>query len=372
VNLSRSIAVISAIVMSLAGVLAGCTGGSSNAPTSAACGSPAAAAAASGAVGTCPPSGGGASPSGSASAVKLTVGLGYIPSVQFAQFYYALQKGYYSAAGLDVTFQNGNDADLITLVGQGKVDIGIADGTSVIPAVSQGVPVRYVATIYAKFPNVVYSKQSSGISRPADLKGKKLGTPGKYGSSWIMLQALLNSAGLAPSDVDVQLYPDYGQGTALAQGAVEAATGFVNNEPVVLELSGTKASIMTVDQVVPLPGNGLIASTDTIAAKRDALKGFVAATLKAETEIAADPQKGLDAAVAAVPELASDTKTQLAILNATIATWSSDYTKANGSGSIDRDAWTKTVSFMKGLPESPISGDPPAVDQLVDESLLTK
>jgi len=187
-----------------------------------------------------------------------------------------------------------------------------------------------------------------------------------------MLQALLNSAGLTPADVDIQLYPDYGQGTALAQGAVEAATGFVNNEPVVLDLSGTKPSIMTVDQVVPLPGNGLIAGSDTLAAKHDELKAFVGATLKAEAEIAADPQKGLDAAIAAVPELATDTKTQLAILNATIATWSSDYTKAHGSGSIDREAWTKTVSFMKGLPESPISGDAPAVDQLVDESLLAK
>ena len=101
---------------------------------------------------------------------------------------------------------------------------GIADGTSVIPAVAQGIPVRYVATIYAKFPNVVYAKESSGISKAADLKGRKLGTPGKYGSSWIMLQALLRSASLTPSDVDIQAYPDYGQGTALAQGAVVMTT----------------------------------------------------------------------------------------------------------------------------------------------------
>ena len=187
-----------------------------------------------------------------------------------------------------------------------------------------------------------------------------------------MLQALLRSASLTPSDVDIQAYPDYGQGTALARGAVDAATGFVNNEPVVLDLSGTKASIMTVDKVVPLPGNGLIASTDTIAGKHDALKAFVAATLKAESEIAADPQKGLDAAVAAVPELASDTKTQLAILNATIATWSSDYTAAHGAGSINRDAWAQTVAFMKGLPDTGLGGDVPGPDQPVDESLLTK
>jgi NitT/TauT family transport system substrate-binding protein len=302
----------------------------------------------------------------------LVVGLGYIPSVQFAQFYLAQQAEYYRNAGLDVTFNNQTDTDVITLVGQGKVQIGIADGTSVIPAVGQGFPIRYVATIYAKFPNIVFAKTSSGIASAADLRGRKIGTPGKYGSSWIMLQALLSSAGLKTSDVSIQLYPDYGQGTALAQGAVEAATGFVNNEPVQAELAGTPVTILTVDQIVPLPGNGLIAGTDTISSNADALKAFVAATLRAETEIEADPQKGVDAAVAAAPDLGKDPATQLAILKATIGTWSNDYTKAHGAGAIDPAAWTSTVSFMKGLPDSPITGTTPTVDLLIDASLLPK
>ena len=40
----------------------------------------------------------------------------------------------------------------MTLVGQGALDIGLADGTSVIPAVGQGIPIKFAATIYAKFP----------------------------------------------------------------------------------------------------------------------------------------------------------------------------------------------------------------------------
>jgi NitT/TauT family transport system substrate-binding protein len=310
------------------------------------------------------------SPSASKTLVPLTVGLGYIPSVQFAPFYLAQHEGYYRAAGLTVTFQNKIDPDLITLVGQGQIDIGIADGTSVIPAVSQGIPVRYVTTIYAAFPNIVYAKTSSGIRSAVDLRGKKLGTPGRYGSSWIMLQALLSSAGLTPSDLTVALYPDFGQGTALARGAVDAATGFVNNEPVQLELTGTPVTVLHADASVPLPGNGLIASPQTIAGKRDALAGFIAATLRAIREIKADPSRGLDAAVAAVPALGQDRATQLAILKATIGTWTNGYVTAHGLGAIDRDAWTKTVTFMAGLPDSPINGTPPKVQDLVDESLL--
>ncbi len=44
----------------------------------------------------------------SATPTPLTVGLGFIPSVQFAQFYRAEQAGYYDEAGLDVTFQTRN------------------------------------------------------------------------------------------------------------------------------------------------------------------------------------------------------------------------------------------------------------------------
>ena len=44
-------------------------------------------------------------PSGSPTpAIKLNVGLGYIPSVQFAAFYRADQAGYYTAEGLTVAF----------------------------------------------------------------------------------------------------------------------------------------------------------------------------------------------------------------------------------------------------------------------------
>ena len=58
-----------------------------------------------------------ASPTASAPRTALSVGLGYIPSVQFAPFYLAQQSGAYERAGLDVTIQNQIDPDLINLVG---------------------------------------------------------------------------------------------------------------------------------------------------------------------------------------------------------------------------------------------------------------
>ena len=299
----------------------------------------------------------------------LTVGLGYIPSVQFAPFYLADQAGYYRDAGLDVTFQNKIDPDLVTLVGQGAIDVGLADGTSLIPAVSQGIPVRYIATVYRDFPSIVFAKTSSGIATAADLKGKKIGIPGRYGSSWIMLQALLGSAKLTPDDVQIVEYPDFGQGAAVQQGAVDAATGFANNEPVQLELAGFPTTVLHVDAIVPLPGPGLISGTGTLGSKQAAIAAFVAATLKAMADITADPEKGLDAAITAVPDLGSARATQKAILEATIAAWKGSGSGTPTLGAIDAAGWAASLAFMTtlGLVPNPIK-----VEDLIRSDLLPK
>lgn len=298
---------------------------------------------------------------------KLTVGLGFIPSVQFAPFYLADRSGYYRDAGIDVTFQNRIDPDLVTLVGQGAIDVGLADGTSVIPAVSQDIPIRYLATVYAQYPSIVFAKTSSGISDPGDLQGKKLGIPGRFGSSWIMLQALLRSEGLTPDDLEIVDYPDFGQGAALAQGAVDAATGFANNEPVQLALEGEDLVVFHVDEIVALPGPGLIAGTSTIDSKSEAIAAFVAQTLRAMGEIVADPEKGLDAAIAAVPELGQDRQTQRAILEATVEMWQSDLTRQEGLGAIDADGWAESIGFLTDLK---LVAKPVTVDDLVDRRFL--
>lgn len=299
--------------------------------------------------------------------VALNVGLGYIKSVQFAPFYLAEQAGYYDEAGLDVTFRHGTDYDVIALVGEGDLDLGLADGTSVIPAVSQGIPIKYIATIYGKFPTVVFAKASSGIAAAKDLKGKKLGIPGRYGSSWIMLQALLDSADLMPDDLQIVEYPDFGQGAAVTQGAVDAATGFANNEPVQLRLTGVEVNVLTVDSITPLPGNGLIAGTTTIDSKSDAIRGFIAATLRAMEEIREKPEVGLDATIKEVPDLASARDTQAAILDASIDVWSGPAQKARGLGAIEPADWQKSLDYLKTLDLVP---NPVTTDQLIDTGLL--
>jgi ABC-type nitrate/sulfonate/bicarbonate transport system substrate-binding protein len=184
-----------------------------------------------------------------------------------------------------------------------------------------------------------------------------------------MLQALLRSAGLTPDDLEIVLYPDFGQRVAVEQAVVDAATGFANNEPVQLSLNGQAPVVLRVDRITPLPGPGLVTGERTIQTKGAALRAFVRATLRAMNEIRADPEKGLSASVAVVPELGQNRPAQRAILKATIETWESEYTRQHGLGAINRDAWTKSVAFMRSLPDSVVARDV-SVDELVSDDLL--
>src|SRR5947209_13617536 len=92
----------------------------------------------------------------------VTLGVGYVPSVQFAPFYVAAAKGYYRQAGLDVRFSYGFSPNLLQLVGAGRDDFAIGDGTDTIIARSQGIPVTSIATMYQRLPVAVFSLQKIG------------------------------------------------------------------------------------------------------------------------------------------------------------------------------------------------------------------
>ena len=175
------------------------------------------------------------------------------------------------------------------------------------------------------------------------------------------------SAGLKTSDVEIVEYPDYTQRAAVEQGAVDAATGFANNEPVQMEFNGTRTVILRIDDVTPLPGPGLIAGKSTLETKHDAIAGFVVATLRAMEDIKSNPQAGLDAAIVAVPELATARELQKAVLAATIDTWSGPVQAARRLGAIDQEGWTASIKYLGtlGLVKNTV-----ALDDLVRTDLL--
>ena len=304
-------------------------------------------------------------PSASAALRHVTLLLGFRPDVQFAPYYVGQQDGYYADAGLEVTIQHKQAPDVQRLVADGQAEFGVADATDVMIARTSGVPVVYVSTLYERFPVAIIGRKGKVPSDPAGLAGKTIGTPGKFGSSWHALLALLAAAGLGEKDVTIREYPQFNQADGLAAGDVDLITGFRNNEPLRLEAQGIAVDLLTLDQVAPLPGPGTIVGQALLDSDPDLVHRFAQATARAQRAVIDDPELGLQAAKVSVPAIADDLDTARAVLEATTVLWAGE--SGFGDGAIDVSRWRKAFDIMRRLRF--IDGSVP-VEQMIAPSIV--
>ncbi len=276
---------------------------------------------------------------------SIRVGLGYLPDVQFAPFYAALERGLYADAGLDVEFQHGFSSELYPLLAQGKLDFVVADAEDVV-TLRAGDPQRirfvYVMALFQRVPNAIFSLADKNIVHPADLAGKTVGLPGLFGSSYTSFQAALQAAGLEESDVTVAQI-GFTQLEAVVSGRVDAALGFVNNEPLVLEAQGVAVNVMPLGPYNPAPGSGVI-TTDAVLARGDLANRFVAASQRGVAFTLKNPEGAFESAKAFVENL---DEARFAVLKATLPLWRSPYSRANGIGFTNPKKWSELLTFLK-------------------------
>jgi NitT/TauT family transport system substrate-binding protein len=276
----------------------------------------------------------------------VTLVLGFRPDVQFAPFYVAQQEGYFADAGLEVEIRHEQAPDVQRLVADGQDEFGVADATDVMIARTSGLPIRYISTLYNSFPVALIGEAGTVPTDPAELAGASIGTPGQFGSSWHALLALLDAGGLTADDVTIREYPQFNQVDGLSNGDVELITGFRNNEPLRLEARGTEVNLLTVDEIAPLPGPGMIAGDELLASDPELVEAFVGAVAAAQAAVIADPELGFAAAEEAVPTIAEDPEVARAVLDATVELWAGD---GFADGAIDRELWESGYATMERL-----------------------
>ena len=248
--------------------------------------------------------------------------MGFTPSVQFAPFYVAVDKGYFAAEGIEIEFDYSFETDGVALVGANQLPFAIVSGEQVLLARAQGLPVVYAMAWFQKFPVAVIAKADSGITQPADLKGKKIGTPLLNGANFVGLRALLAYAGIKPEDVTIEAI-GFNQVPALSAGQVDAVVVYANNEPIRLAAQGEKFNVIPVGDSVTLAANGLLTNENIIAQDPELVRGFARALTKGIQDTLANPDEAYTISKKIVTELKDDI-VEKQVLAATIDMWKTD------------------------------------------------
>lgn len=266
----------------------------------------------------------GAQPPASGSLQSLRLPMGYIPNVQYAPFYVAVERGYFAEAGFEIEFDYSFETDGVALVGSGDLPFAIVSGEQVLLGRAAGLPIVYVAAWYQEFPVAVVALAESGIQTPQDLRGARIGLPGLFGANYIGLRALLSSANIPESEVVLDSI-GFNQVQALAAGQQEAVVGYVNNEPIQLEAEGYDVNVLHVADYVELAANGVLTNERMLAEYPEQVRAFVRALLRGLADTIADPEAAYEISKNYVEGLAAlDKDTQMAVLTLSIESWQAE------------------------------------------------
>jgi NitT/TauT family transport system substrate-binding protein len=217
-----------------------------------------------------------------------------------ALFLQPVAAGHFKAAGLDVTIDSGNGSSgAVTRVASGAYDMGFADLAALMEfhANNPEAPNKPVAVmmVYNNTPAAVLALKKSGITKPADLNGKKLGAPvfDSGRKAFPLFQKANNIANVAWTSMDPPL-----RETMLVRGDIDAITGFGFTSILNLEARGVKTEDIVVmpfaDNGVKLYGNVIVASPKLIKENPAAVKAFLTAFAKGAKEVMANPTAAIE------------------------------------------------------------------------------
>lgn len=216
--------------------------------------------------------------------IDMTFFLTFIPNIQFAPVYVAMEKEYFAEQGINVTLEYGDEPDGATLIAAGEREFGIVSGEQVIQARANGLPLVYTYEWFQKYPIGVVTSADSGIESGADLIARKVGIPGRFGASYSGLIALLGASSLTEPDIQLEEI-GFNAPDVFCMGAVEAAVVYINNEPLQIQQradagncgSVNDVHVINVSDAADMVSNGVVTNEQLAAENPDLVNAVVSA-----------------------------------------------------------------------------------------------
>lgn len=282
-----------------------------------------------------------------------------------AAFFVARDQGYFAVEGLDVTIDSGNgSAGAVTRVASGAYEMGFADINALVEfnVANPGQAVKAVMMGYDAAPFGLYTLKSSGITKPQDLIGKRLGAP-VFDASYKLFPAFAAEVGIDPAAVPrVNMDPPLRE-AMLVRGDVDVISGHYFSSMLDLQAKGVARDdivfMLYKDYGMDFYGNAVIASGSFIAENPEAVKGFVRAATKGWQWVVQNPEKAVEI-VAGVDPLV-DQKLELERLHLALdVNVLTPWVKQHGIGGVDParlDHSIRQLTTALKLPTVPTAAD---------------
>ncbi|HET7494394.1 MAG TPA: ABC transporter substrate-binding protein [Candidatus Limnocylindrales bacterium] len=161
---------------------------------------------------------------------KIRLQLQWFPQAQFAGYFAAKDKGFYADEGLDVSILPGA-VEIVpaTVVAGGQAEFGISWVPRMLAPRESGADGVVIGQVFQRSPTLQVSFKDQNITKPEDLKGKKVGAWG-FGNE-AELYAGLRKAGLDPANPsDVTIVQQQFDMVAFGAHEIDAAQAMIYNE----------------------------------------------------------------------------------------------------------------------------------------------
>lgn len=277
---------------------------------------------------------------------RVSLALDWFPNSNHAGVFEAVRRGYFRAEGLDVNVYTPSDpSTVLQTVGVGRDDFGISYQPDLLQARSEGIPVVSVLGIVQHPLNSVMALETSGITRPGDLKGKKVGHP-NIASNRAMLATMLAADGLRLSDVQL-IDVGFDLVPALLSGQVDAVVGaYWTHESILMELEGHRVNVMRMEQwgVPDFYELLLVTGESNVTQRRDTVERFVRAFRRGFEAALADPQGSIDTLLELNPEAVNEAVERKGV-ELLVPMWRGE---APQFGWQEESRWRNFADWMKG------------------------
>lgn len=257
-------------------------------------------------------------------------------------------KGFFKAKGIEMAIIPGaGGADAIRNLLSGQADVAFTDPASFFTAIDKGEKLRAIYDIYPQNIFNLVSLKSRNITKPSDLKGKRIGVYSLASGTRQNLQILLHQAGLTEADVTI-VVTGLLNFLPLMQGQVDATAATDTGLLVGKQKGLGDVNVMEVKNYVNISSDFFVVREETYQQKKDVLKRFLQAYQDSAEWMMRSPQEAAKLAVKFALDGQNETA-NLEVIKLRNATSVSLVTQQKGLGAFDMNVIQKGANAYKAF-----------------------